>query len=216
VLAATRQFQGYSVDLLFIGVALTISGPIFFRTIDSEGTRLGMQTMVSVGHDAIVLALLALLPLVFHRDWLNLIGVLGAAVLVVREAQEVSTEIEESRKLIRALACAWPQAAYLARVECRAGRCYRYSLKNGGEACASRLVAHLTDDAGEIVSDHAKHEIGGSVESDPLQPGGTRKFDVSVRADRLDRNPLHLRFTWQDSATNKLEVRFSRAAVPTE
>jgi hypothetical protein len=101
VLSSTSAdaLEPYSLDLLFVGVMLTIVGPVVFRAGGTEGTRMGLETFLSVGYAAIVISLLSFLPTVFEHRWLHVLGFAVALVVVARDLHEVREEISLTRAL---------------------------------------------------------------------------------------------------------------------
>jgi hypothetical protein len=91
--------ERYSLEVLFVGVLFTLSGPILFRTGGTEGTRMGLATTVSIGYGSIVISLASLLPAVFDSNAMHALGALVVLVVVVREIGEVRIELQLTRRL---------------------------------------------------------------------------------------------------------------------
>jgi hypothetical protein len=83
------QSRGLGLELLFIGVILSIAAPMFFRLEGSDGSEMGLESMISLSYLALVFALADILNQVFGRRWLNVIGVLVVVFMLVRELMEV-------------------------------------------------------------------------------------------------------------------------------
>lgn len=83
------QSRSLGLELLFIGVILSIAAPMFFRLEGSDGSEMGLESMASLGYLALVFALADILVQVFDRRWLNVIGVLIVVFMLVREFREV-------------------------------------------------------------------------------------------------------------------------------
>jgi hypothetical protein len=99
--AVAGRLEPYSLDLLFVGVMLTIAGPVVFRSEGVEATRMGLATVVAVGYAAIVISLVSFLPAVFERRWLHAVGFAVALGLVARDVDETADEISVVRNLYR-------------------------------------------------------------------------------------------------------------------
>lgn len=83
------QSRSLGLELLFIGVILSIAAPMFFRLEGSDGSEMGLESMISIGYLALVFALADILVQVFDRRWLNVIGVLVVVFMLIRELMEV-------------------------------------------------------------------------------------------------------------------------------
>ncbi len=87
------QPRSLGLELLFLGVILSIAAPMFFRLQGSDGSELGLESMVSLGYLALLFALTDIIVQVFDRRWLNLIGVLVVVLMLIREFMEVRDQI---------------------------------------------------------------------------------------------------------------------------
>jgi hypothetical protein len=85
--------RSLGLELLFTGVLLSIGGPLLFRLEGSDGSEMGLSSMVSVGYLALVFALSDILVSVFGRPWLSVVGVVIVVVMSLKEAIEVLYEI---------------------------------------------------------------------------------------------------------------------------
>lgn len=81
--------RSLGLELLFVGVILSIAGPLVFRVEGSDGSLLGLESIVTVGYVALIFALASLLVEVFDRPWLSAVGIGIVVLMVVREAMEV-------------------------------------------------------------------------------------------------------------------------------
>lgn len=88
-----------SLDLLFVGVMLTISGPTIFPMGGAEGTRMGLETTLAIGYGAVVLALASLLPSVVAEE-LRVIAFIVMAALLAREGLNVRAEWTRTSRLL--------------------------------------------------------------------------------------------------------------------
>lgn len=97
--SARGQLNGYGLQLLLVGVALTVLGPILFRRGGTEGSRMGLETSTSVGYAAIAIALLAFLPSIFEGGVVKWLAFGVAVLLFLREAVEITTEMDRTDRL---------------------------------------------------------------------------------------------------------------------
>ena len=86
------QSRSLGLELLFIGVILSIAAPMFFGLEGSDGSEMGLESMISLGYLALVFALADILVQVFDRRWLNVIGVLVVVFMLIREFMEVQDQ----------------------------------------------------------------------------------------------------------------------------
>jgi hypothetical protein len=89
-----------------------------------------------------------------------------------------------------------PSTGYLGRAEAVGGRrAYRFRVFNRGQAAARDLKASLIDREGNAVSHDLPYlnEGTGFLDSSQLTD-----FEIAVREEALDRNPLFLHFVWTD------------------
>ena len=90
---------GISLELLFTGVVLTISGPLLFRMGGLRGTSMLLDTFVGLGYAAIVLWLAYAIAFVFGSSW-RIAGAALAAMVLSRETIEVHAEIKRNRDIL--------------------------------------------------------------------------------------------------------------------
>ena len=89
-------------------------------------------------------------------------------------------------------------------------RVYRYRVTNIGKGTATDLKAFLIDGKGDIVSDEDPPYVeGGGL----LMAENSAEFEIAVRGDAVNRNPLFIRFTWT-SEDSQREDHVSRVEVP--
>jgi hypothetical protein len=95
----TTGLAATALQILFVGVILTIGAPVLFRTGTREGTRMAVETFTSVGYGAIVISLGTFLPSVFRTDWVLIICIALAASVVLRELLDSGQEISWTWRL---------------------------------------------------------------------------------------------------------------------
>jgi hypothetical protein len=100
VLFTQSPLDRYSLDILLVGVVVIVCGPLIFRTAGTEGTRMGLESALSIGYASIAIALLAFLPSALTEPRVNLVGFFVATVLVVRECRDVRSEIQRTLSLV--------------------------------------------------------------------------------------------------------------------
>ena len=95
--------RSLGLELLFIGVLLSIGGPLLFRLEGSDGSEMGLESMVAVGYLALVFALSDILVSVFDRKWLSVIGVAIVVLMSIRESIEVRNQIRLTWQYVSSL-----------------------------------------------------------------------------------------------------------------
>lgn len=98
--SASGRLNTYGLQLLLLGVAFTVVGPILFRRGGTEGSRMGLETSTSIGYAAIAIALLAFLPSIFLGSVMKWIALGVVVLLFLREAVEVTTEMDRTYRLL--------------------------------------------------------------------------------------------------------------------
>lgn len=144
----------------------------------------------------------------------SLVVAMGSALasLVYTRRSDARNRRREQREEAeqRASQEAQPTGAFLARVDGHP-RSYRFQVVNIGRAAATDLVATLIDEAGNVASDLPEWSYlrGTGL----LQVDESVEFELPVRADALDSNPLFLHFSWNDSR-GAPRIHTSRTEVP--
>jgi hypothetical protein len=85
-------------------------------------------------------------------------------------------------------------------------RAYRFQVTNIGKYSMTDLLPVLVDGSGEVHSEPLPNHFLGA-----LQPGERTEFVLKV-AEPADRNPLYLRYTWND--LSGFRERLSNVTVP--
>lgn len=107
-----------------------------------------------------------------------------------------------------------PSAGYLNRVPDRR-RAYRFRVTNIGQATARDLEATLIDGHGNVVSDQVPGKYVGEGRG-LLQSDESIDFELAVREDALDHNPVFLHFSWTDDRSYSPRSHTSKTEVPSD
>jgi hypothetical protein len=104
VVAATTgqspRVLGPSLDLLFIGVGLVLSGPILFSRAGIRVAHMGLEGFLGVGYSAIVLWIASELGPVLGSGWWELAGLALGATLLLLAGTELRRQLRRNRNLL--------------------------------------------------------------------------------------------------------------------
>jgi hypothetical protein len=104
-----KDLNDASLRLLFVGVVATLTGPVLFSSPGTRTTYMGLQSLVAIGFDAIVLWLAYAVAVIFGPGW-HALGIMVAAFVVVRESLELAHRFRQDGVLFRHAAPALPEA----------------------------------------------------------------------------------------------------------
>jgi hypothetical protein len=91
---------GPSLDLLFIGVGLVLSGPILFARAGIRVAHMGLEGFLGVGYSAIVLWIASELGPVLGSGWWELAGLALGATLLLLAGAELHRQLRRNRTLL--------------------------------------------------------------------------------------------------------------------
>lgn len=91
---------GPSLDILFIGVSLVLSGPILFARAGVRAAHMGLEGFLGVGYSAIVLWIASELGPVLGAGWWELAGLALGATLLLLGGAELRRQLRRNRKLL--------------------------------------------------------------------------------------------------------------------
>lgn len=98
--SSSEDIPASSLDVLLVGVVLTIVGPTVFRRGGTEGNRMGLEATISVGYAAIVIAVVSFIPAAVGREWLDGVALVVTAAVVARDILETRVEMSRTEQLL--------------------------------------------------------------------------------------------------------------------
>jgi hypothetical protein len=91
---------GPSLDLLFVGVGLVLSGPILFARAGVRVAHMGLEGFLAVGYSAIVLWIASQLGPVLGSGWWELAGLALGVTLLLLAGAELRRQLRRNRNLL--------------------------------------------------------------------------------------------------------------------
>jgi len=95
-----KELNNSSLNLLFVGVVLAIAGPVLFSRAGTRTTHMGLQSLVVVGYDAIVLWLAYAITVIFGPAF-HVVGIFVALCVIGREVVELISLLQQNDRLFR-------------------------------------------------------------------------------------------------------------------